>query len=268
MSEQGQGAAGQGSGAPAAAPNPWGELPADLSGFVQNKGWQSPVDALKSYVNLERLRGVPETELLRIPKENDAAGWDAVYGRLRPGKVEDYGIEGADAELLAKVHEAGLSKQQAQRLAEYLGTRAKTAQEQSEQAKAQRQEADMAALKTEWGGEYDANVEAGKRAARALGWDAATIDKLEDALGTRGVYELAARLGRGLREDGFAGQQGPQSGQSLPFGMTPQAAGARLQQMQNDPAFQARLYHADKGVRLEAMKERDAIASLAYPEER
>lgn len=264
MSEQ-QGQ-GQGQGQPAAAPNPWGELPSDLSGFVQNKGWSSPADALKSYVNLERLRGVPETELLRIPKEGDAQAWDAFYGRLRPGKAEEYGVEGVDPELLSKVHEAGLSKQQVQRLAAYLGERGKASAEQAEQARAQQQEADVATLKREWGGEYDANVEAGKRAARALGWDGDTMDKLEGAMGTRFVLELAARIGRGLREDGFAGQQGPQGGSAQPFGMTREAAGAKLAQMQADPAFQARLYHADRTIRMAAHAERDAVARIAEPD--
>lgn len=269
MAEQDQGQGAQG-GAPAASP--WGELPQDLSGFVQNKGWSSPADALKSYVNLERLRGVPETELLRIPKEGDTEAWNAVYGRLgRPESPDKYDLgdlapKEGQLDLRPLAHKYGLTQQQAKGLAADMAQLAGGHSEQAEQARAQKVEADVAALKREWGAEFDANVEAGKRAVRALGWDQAKLDKLEDALGTREVYELAARIGRGLREDGFAGQQGPQGGSAQPFGMTREAAGARLAQMQADPAFQARLYHADKNVRLEALRERTAIANIAEPD--
>lgn len=243
-------------------------------GLAELKRWGGPDDLATSYRNLERLKGVPENELLRIPKPEDAAGWEAFHARLRPAKPEDYDLgehapKEGQTDLRPLAHKYGLTPQQARGLA---GELAQLVQAQTGTQATQREAsrtADMAALKTEWGGEYDANIEAGKRAVKHLGWDEKKIDALEAALGTRGTFELAARIGRGLREDGMPGQTQLAGGgqQSEPFGLTPQAAQARLKQMQADPAFQARLYNTtDKAVRLAAMAERDKIGAIAYPE--
>lgn len=262
MAEQGA------QGAPAAAGDWLSGFSAENRGYVENKGWKDPGAMLESYRVLEKVRGVPAERLLKLPeKDDDAAGWGEVYGRLRPGKVEDYGIEGADPELLSKVYEAGLSKRQAQALATYLGERGKAAQAKAAEERGLKAETDLAALRREWGQEYDANIQAGQRAKQALGWNDETLDKLEEALGTRGALELAARIGRGLSEDGFAGPREPQGSTAQPFGMTRSAALAKYSELMGSPEFQKRLMSEDPAVRRAAVNERQRLALVAFPDE-
>lgn len=251
----------------AGAPDPWAGLPAEDVALVKDRHWDGVGALIRSYRHAEKRLGASPDKLLRIPdREDDAEGWSAIYGRLRPEKAEEYGIEGADPELLAKVHEAGLSKAQAKRLAEYLGERGKAAQEKSAQERGQKAEADIAALQREWGGEYDSNIAAGQRAKQALGWDDAMLDKLEEAIGTRATIELAARIGRGLREDGFAGPRGPQGATAQPFGLTREAAAGQLRSLEANPEWLKRRWSGDPRVSAEAMEERSRLSRIAHPD--
>ncbi|MDI7502026.1 hypothetical protein [Cronobacter dublinensis] len=106
----------------------------------------------------------PEPFLAALPEEGDAEGWSQVYAKLgRPESAEGYGLtvpEGDDGEFLKTtsqwMHKAGLNKQQAQALAtEWNSFQAQFAEQQ--QAAVQKQlETDMAAIKQEWGAEFDA----------------------------------------------------------------------------------------------------------------
>lgn len=264
-----------GEGAPAAAASKWYESALQVPenrGLAELKGWKGPDDAFTSYRNLERLKGVPENELLRIPKADDEAAWEAFHARLRPEKPEGYGDELAPAEgaadLRALAHKYGLTQRQAKGLAGELAALTKGHSEAQEARLEAAREADLGALKTEWGAEYEANIQAGQRARKHLGWDEPTMDKLEQALGLRGTLELAARIGRGIREDGMPGGQAAGGGQvaAEPFGLTRTAALARFNQMNADPAFKARLMSADKKTRLEAVEERRRVAQIAFDE--
>lgn len=249
--------------------SPWEGLNGDYKGLVENKGWKSREDALKSYMELERLRGVPESELLRLPKEGDQEAWNALYARLgRPEKPEDYGLEVPEGgiDLRALAHEAGLSKAQVERLQKGLGELASKLQEQhseaAQQAQARRAEQETAQLKEEWGNNYDKNVVAAQRGVKALGWDADTLDKLEAAMGTRWVYEEAFKIGRGLSEHGGPLGENRQSG----FGMSPEAARVEFNSWATDPAKIARLQHENREVRMAAQAERSRLRSIGWPE--
>ncbi len=242
-------------------------------GLAELKRWGSPDDAFTSYRNLERLKGVPEHELLRIPRADaDEATWEAFHAKLRPEKPDQYDLgelapKEGQTDLRPLAHKYGLTQRQVKGLASELQQLTSAQLEQQAAQRAASADADVATLKSEWGPEYDANIAAAQRAAKHLGWDDATMDKLEQALGTKATLELAARLGRGLREDGMPGQtQTNGSAAAEPFGLTPQAAQVRLKQMQADPAFTARLYSPDQAVRLKAMDERAKVLALAYPE--
>ena len=59
-------------------------FPEDVRGLVQNKGWQSPVDAIQSYTNLEKFLGADKAGRgLVLPKDDAGADeWGQVYDRL------------------------------------------------------------------------------------------------------------------------------------------------------------------------------------------
>ena len=72
-----------------AAPADWtAGLPEEMKGYVQNKGFKDPSAVVESYRNFEKLMGVPQDRMIKLPeKAEDKAAWDSIYNRLgRPEK--------------------------------------------------------------------------------------------------------------------------------------------------------------------------------------
>ncbi len=255
----------QSSAAPATGP--WDGLEGDDKGLVEVKGWKTLPDALRSYRNLEKLRGVPEDQLLRIPgKEAGPEAWEALYARLgRPEKPEEYGIEVGEGQvdLSALAHKAGLSVRQAKTLLEGITEVNKGRVEQSEAQYDAQCEREFGELRREWGAEADKNVMLSQRATQALGWDNETVDKLQRAMGTRWIFEQLHKVGRGLGEHGGLLSTQPGSG----FGMTQEAARVEYATWQSDPDKIAKLQSSDKNVRMAAAAERGRLRQMGWPDE-
>lgn len=107
----------------------------------------------------------PEPFLKELPAADDKEGWAAVYAKMgRPESADGYELpvpEG-DAGEFAKttsqwMHEAGLSKQQAQALATHWNTHQAAQLEAQQAALTQQVEKDMTAMKQTWGADFDAN---------------------------------------------------------------------------------------------------------------
>lgn len=267
-------AAGGGSPPPAAAGDWTAGLSETTRGFVQTRGFKDPGQLAESYVNLEKLMGVPKDRLLKLP-ENDAdvEGFNQVYNRLgRPEKPDNYKIpmpeKGGDPKLaeFAKTmfHEAGLTQKQAEKVGakwnEYNAGIAKTNGE-AHLAKVQQEEG---ALKSEWGAAFEQNIEIGRRAAQKFGVDGATIDKLEAVMGFAGVIKLFHQLGSGTgvsHEGSFVGANNGSGG----FGnvLTPAQAKYQIEARRQDGDFVRRYTSGD----LAAKEEMSRLHSMAYPEQ-
>lgn len=271
------GAGGGQGGAPAGQPQDWtGGLSQEHRGFVETKGWKDPGSLLESYRGLERMLGGPREKLVRLPDSDaDKDGWNQVYSRLgRPETPDQYelppvqvgdGQVDLSGDFRAMAHELGLSKSQAKGLAEKFGGKLAALHQQSEEQRAAQVEADLGSLRREWGGEYEANVAAGQRAVKALGWDVPTVEKLEGALGTKGLFQLVARIGRGMGEADFVEGGAGEADARGAFGMTPAAARAKYDAMMGDPEFQKRLLSEDPTIRRAAIAERQRLAIVAFP---
>lgn len=212
-------------------------------GYAQNKGWQNPLEAVKSYQNLEKLLGADRAgRTVVLPGENATPEEKAAfYEKLgRPASPADYGIkpgEGGDPKALEpflnKFHELGLSKAQAEELTKFTGELAKQQQTQTAAQKATAFQADDQSLRTEWGAAYDQNVMAARASVQALGLDSATIDKISDALGHKATMELFAKIGSKTGESDFVtGDPGNFRG-----AMTPAQAKAQIKELQSDREF-------------------------------
>lgn len=264
-------------GGGAAPPQQWYDalegITPEERGWVQNKKYESPLEALRATRGMEKILGGPRERLLRLPESDDAPEWGEIFGRMgRPEKPEDYGIEGADVELLQQAHAAGLSKRQVGKLAEYLAGRAKTAQEKADGEYDTAAQADEDSLKREWGPEFENNLRvAGQLAGRvkvALGMDddqwKATAEKLTRAMGVANSLKMFVLLGRGAGEHRFVGSETASTG----FGEnTPAAAKARYDAKLADPDFRKRYTSQDKTVRLAAVRELSELAKVAFPDE-
>lgn len=236
----------------------------DLRGYVENKGWKDPRELADGYRNLEKLLG---GEKLPLPKgDDDAEGWNRVYDKLgRPQAPDAYkiptlgdGQEQFVKDVQGKFHELGLTEKQGNALAEWYHGIQKGMVDQTLAGSAQQAEADLASLKTEWGGAYDENIEFGRRAAREYGLDEAKLSKMEQALGTGEMLKLMARIGRSQGEAAF--NKG--DGGSNSFGMTPAQAQARIGELKADRAWTQKYVAGDADARAEFAR----LHQLAFPE--
>ena len=254
---------GQGGGTPPAS---WLDsiTDNDLRGYVENKGWKDPRELADGYRNLEKLLG---GEKLPLPKgEDDAEGWARVYDKLgRPQAADAYKIptmgDGQDQfvkDVQGKFHELGLTEKQGNALAEWYHGVQKGMVDTTLAGSAQQAEADLAALKTEWGGAYDENIEFGRRAAREYGLDEAKLNKMEQALGTGEMLKLMASIGRSQGEASF--NKG--DGGSGSFGMTPAQAQARIGELKADKGWTQKYVAGDADARAEFAR----LHQLAFPE--
>lgn len=235
----------------------------DLKGYVQNKAWKDPGELANGYRSLEKLLG---GEKIPMPKgAEDQEGWARVYDSLgRPATAEDYKLpvpEGMPTdfskEAAGKFHELGLSAKQGEELANWFNGSQQGLIEQMNQQAAQKAEADIGALKQEWGGAYDENLELGRRAAREFGMNQENLSKLEQGLGTKGMLEFMSKIGRGLTEHNFEGGKSTNS-----FGMTPEAARSRVADLQADKTWSSKYLSGDADAKAEMAR----LMTLAYPD--
>lgn len=191
-----------------------------------------------------------------MPKgDADGEGWERVYKALgRPATPEDYKL--ADLQSAAQYHKLGLTARQASGLSAWQDT-LKAEQEQrvkNEAATAWSQQ--LAAVRQEWAGEFEENVRLGKRAVREFGLEG-SVEKLEASLGSDELLRLTAKLGRGLKEDTFAGGVATRS-----FGKTKKEAQQKLTLLRQDQTFVSKYLVKDA----EAVKRFTELHRIAFAE--
>jgi hypothetical protein len=211
---------------------------------------------------------------------------DAYYAALgRPGKPEEYGfakperVKVGDKEVAVperawdqaratawqnKLHELGVSKEQANGIMRAAVEESVVAYDGLEGAKAQMQQASAATLKKEFGADYDAKMGAAARAAKEFGGDELVN---HPGLGNDPVMIKAlAKIGEAMGERQGAGVR-QSAGKSQP-----NASEAREQALAMTKTIAERskaergFLNTPEGVRMAAEKTR--LFQLAYPEGR
>lgn len=248
-------------------------LPEDVKGYVQNKGFTDPGALAQSYQNLEKLVGVPEDQLLKLPGADDekaAEKMNEIFGKLgRPKEAKDYEIkraEGVEADetyenwLRETALELNMTQAQVQGLVEKSDERVKAIQaEQATAAQTNAQDVERE-LRTRWGNSYDEKVNNVDRVAQALGFTEQQLKGLKDSMGPVDAMLFVDALGGKLGEDTFVGDGG---GNRTGFGAkTPEAAQAEIKELSRDVEFAAKLQKGD----VEAKRRWDRLHQDAYPD--
>lgn len=264
---------------PAPAPAPAPTAPAWLTGadettvgYVANKGWTEPKQVLEGYRNLEKLLGADKAgNAVIVPKEGATPEEQAAFfNRLgRPTDPAGYQIEvpqGGNKDFAtaaaAKFHELGLTKAQGEALAKWNNEQVGAFTTQTAAARQAEFEADDAALKTGWGQAFAQNVAQAQAGMRAMGLDAAAVDKLQGALGHKGTMEFLQKIGARTGEATFvAGSTETKFGNAL----TPGQAKARIAELRNDKDWVKR-YQAG-GMKSAEFNEMQRLQAFANPEE-
>lgn len=247
--------------APAVAPAS-GQIPATggwAAGFadpalrasVEAKKWSGPEELARSYVELEKAYGVPLDRRINLPtKDDDKAGWDAVYNKLgAPADPAGYGLKpeaGGDPQFtdaIAKVfHDGRLTPRQAQAVTAGYNALVQARVAADTAATQQRQQADESALRKEWAGpDYDTNITIARGSALALGAKVEEIDALEKSWGYARTMKFFRDLGSKMGEDKFIGGA-PTNG----TGMTPEAARAEIRSLRKDATWVGAYSKGDK----------------------
>ncbi|ARL48212.1 hypothetical protein BOC50_36475 [Burkholderia pseudomallei] len=150
---------------------------ADLRQFVEAKGFKDVGEAVKAMREFEAKHAAPAS-------------------------VEEYQLGDGDFAKTAATwfHEAGIPAEAAKALAAkwngYVGEQ-NTAAEAARLAKG---EAELTTLKSEWGTDYDKNVELGRQAMRKFGVSGEVIDKLAGAAGDAATIKVFSQIGASLSE--------------------------------------------------------------------
>lgn len=208
--------------------------------LAQKKGWAQPGDAIKSYTELEGLLG---GEKLPLPKSpDDKAGWDRVYtalGRPDVATPEAYGIklpEGVDpsyANGMAKIaHENGVSAKAMQALAKANDDAAAAMTAATQAETTARIDGEIAAVKDNWGNNFNTNSEIARRGADSLGLTKVELDALEESpkFGHKKLMDMLLKVGQAGSEASF---KNPGGGGFTP--VTKESAKARLAEIKANP---------------------------------
>lgn len=254
----GNAGAGAAAGGSSSAQDWTAGLADDVKGFVTNKGWKGAADVLESYRNLEKLQGVPEDQIVRLPKADDAEGWGKVFNKLgRPEKPEEYGLSAAkdaDPEFSKwasnSFHDAGLTKTQAEKVVAKWNDFVNGAKTKTQEVQAAEAAKSVQTLKTEWGAAYEQNCRIVDQTANTLGMKEAQVQGLKAAMGAVEAMKFIHGLGVKVGEDKFI-SGGKGGGNGI---LTPQSASEKKALLMQDKDFMKRYMSGDMKAKEEMTK--------------
>lgn len=243
-----------------ATASPWhAGIDADTIGHWQNKGWSMEsakdiaLQATKQAREAEKYFGVPHDQLLKMPK-SDAKPDEikAFWGRLGAVDAKDYdlaGIKFAGNDLEASFADAmrkGLAaafvpKDKAHLIVKEVVGFLEGAESAENAVATAKIAEEKATLAKDWGPNFDFNHLKAMEGARRLGITPEAVKALEGQIGYKAVMEAMRKIGAGTSEDTFHEGGGHRGGPT-----TREGAVARLNQLQADTAWCARLLKGDQ----------------------
>lgn len=226
----------------------------DMKAYVSNKGFKTPDDVLNSYRNFEKLQGVPQDRLLKLPESMEAPEARAIWERLgAPKEAKEYNFEvpkGADPKdfetISGEFHKLGVPKSMAQNIIKALSGLELAKQKIRTDAVTAAATTAEANLRTEWGAAYDKNKNIVEQAATTLGLTKEQLNIIGAALGPEGAPKLLLKLGSATQEHAFVPGQ-----QSSDTALAPQAAEAKIKELMSNSDFTRRLLNGDLAAKSE-----------------
>ena len=227
----------------------------DVRVWAEAKGFKDPLAAAESAYNLEKLIGFDRAgKTVVIPDENSSPEQRAAFmERLGvPKTVDGYKLPVPEGQpdTFAKtaaswMHEAGIPAKAGEQLATKWNEFQEAQAAEQQQAFATKSNQEFDGLKTEWGAAFEQNIELGKRAAlQFIPGDptarAATLQALEQSMGTAQLLKFMANVGKGLGEHKMMG--GEQNGSLL----TPAQAQQRIAELKSNKEWSQAYLSGDK----------------------
>lgn len=236
--------------APAPTPTDWTSgLSDDLRSYVTSKGFKDTAAVVESYRNFEKLHGVPQDRILKLPDNLDSPEGRAIFERLgAPKEAKDYSInfpkEGGDEALATGLrevaHKHGFTQRQVEGLVNWWnGLNEGRVKSASDAAQVRLTDAQNN-LKKEWGAAFDQNRAIADQGAVKMGLGEKELQALGHALGPDKVMQMLYNFGKSTGEAPFI--TGQAAGGNV---MSPTSARAEITRLMSDPAFRTRLSGGD-----------------------
>lgn len=230
--------------------------------YVQEKGYKSADDMVTALKGLSQFEGKDLNNMVSLPGA-DASAEDlaAFYGKLGcPDKPEGYVFGKNDTEFAKSIapilQQSGITQKQLDVLMPKWNEFINTQNSAAEQQLVEDNEKATKALKTEWGNDFDANIDLAKKATQALGFSADEIDSICKVKGSAYVYKMMAKFGKAFSDDQIKGV-GTQAQANL---SNPNEALARIERLKHDSNFAARIAKGEES----ALKEWEMLHNAAY----
>lgn len=235
----------------------------ELRSYVQEKKFTGPEQMAERYKNLESLRGVPEDRLLKLPEKMEGPEAKVIWEKLgTPKDVAGYEFDekGQDPKLLSWAKETflknNMTKSQGQSLLnEYNQLMTNELKQQNEARTHAILQADEK-LKSEWGNQYETNLNLAKQGAKVLGIDSKTLDVIEALQGRESLFKTLKGIGVAVGESSFV-----DGGSQAATTMSADQAQAEIKQLLNDKKFVKAMGKGDQ----EARQKWDSLNRLAAP---
>lgn len=245
---------------PAPAASWMDSLGDDQKGYVENKGWKDPAEVLSSYQNLEKLRGVPEEQLLRWPDNpDDPEAMAPVYAKMgRPEAPDQYtnilgdGFDdGVFAAAAAQAFDVGVGDVQFQAMQKVMAEQAQALQEAQDTQSAEAFDA--------W---KNGDQEGFNNAAKLMADMGVNEESLEGILsGDRTqLYDFLAKVAKNSGESKIIhGETSEGEG----FAMSPSSAKSKIDELMNDKEFIKTYTSDNERIRKPAMERMNKLHEIA-----
>lgn len=189
---------GEGAGAGTQPVTPPATPPADSQNSAADWTQSITDDALRQYVDGKQFKDAGEAVKALQELEGKYAA---------PASADDYKLpvpEGQAGEFAkqaaAWMHEAGIPVAAGQKLAEQWNAFQASQAQSAQVAQQQKAEQEIGTLRTEWGGQFDKNVELGRRAMQTFGVPVEMIDSLAGKMGDAQVLKVFQAIGKSMGE--------------------------------------------------------------------
>ena len=213
----------------------WG-LSDEDKGYLQAGTYTDAASVVKALRDTKAYVGMDKNDLFRIPKADKDGNRDLseVYKALgRPEKAEDYKLGDTEFAKAAsqKLFDLGISSKQAEALLAFMTEQDSANQKAADEEWNTQVEKGTAALKKEWGSDYEANVAVAQQAVRDIasktGFGEDELNKIEKTLGSDKALKLFYSFG--AAQGGVKALQNYNAGQE-----TPEIAAYKLKEMLAD----------------------------------
>lgn len=258
-------------GTPTASSAHWSDsfADADLKGYTQSKGWKDPSELANSYRQFEKLQGVPQDRIIKLPEKSDDPAWQDINYRLGvPKSAKEYQFdvpEGMTKDFAESAkdwfHKSGIPKAAAEKVVKSWNEHV-VGMINTEKANFEAQKVEQtSSLKKEWGAAFEQNVNMANAAAKMFGINQQQVEALGKSMGPAAAMKFLHSLQVKVGEDSFV--NGHQNSNNFSGIMTPDQAKAQIELRKKDPDFSSRLLKKESN----ATNEWTNLHKMAHPDQ-